>query len=85
MTMTQLFDPIELSRSTTDSSSIKQEPSTPSDDTMMFMPESMIGLAQPSGSISDNENDRVKIYFQFLIISKMYSFRIIYLIQCHLL
>ena len=63
MTMTQLFDPIESPRSATNSTSIKQEPSTPSDDTMMFMPESLIGLAQPSESMSDTENEQVKFIF----------------------
>jgi hypothetical protein len=61
MTMTQLFDPIESPKSITNSTSIKQEPNTPADDTMIFMPESLIGLAQPSESISDNENEQVKI------------------------
>jgi hypothetical protein len=68
MTMTQLFDPIESPQSTRDFSSVKQEPNTPTDDAMMFMPESIIGLAQPSGQISDTESEQVKIYFSFLII-----------------
>jgi hypothetical protein len=48
MTMTQLFDPVESPQST-----IKQEPETQTDDTVMHMPESLVGLAQPSESMSD--------------------------------
>ncbi|CAF0918379.1 unnamed protein product [Rotaria sp. Silwood1] len=60
MTMTQLFDPMESPKSTRTSisTSIKQEPETLGNDTIMYMPESLIGLAQPSESISDNENDQ---------------------------
>jgi hypothetical protein len=62
MTMTQLFNPIE---SPTNLTSVKQEPHTPSDDTMIFMPESLIGLAEPSESISDNESEQVKFILNF--------------------
>jgi hypothetical protein len=65
MTMTQLFDPIESPRSATISTPIKQEPQSPIDDTVMFMPESLVGLAQPSGSTSDYENEQVKFIFNF--------------------
>jgi len=61
LTMTQLFDHTELPTSPTNLTSIKQEPNTPSDDTTMFMPESLIGLAQPSESMSDIENDQNKL------------------------
>jgi len=58
--MTQLFDPIESPRSTDNNSTfIKNEPNTPSADTTMFMPQSLIGLAQPSESLSDIENEQV--------------------------
>jgi len=60
MTMTQLFQPMESPKSNTDLTPIKQEPSTPSDDTIMFMPESLIGLAQPSELMFDIENEQVK-------------------------
>jgi hypothetical protein len=60
MTMTQIFHPIESPKSNTDLTPIKQEPSTPSDDTIMFMPESLIGLAQPSELTFDSENEQVK-------------------------
>jgi hypothetical protein len=43
MTMTQLFDPIEPIMNTI----LKKEPETPLIDRTMFMPESLIGLAQP--------------------------------------
>ena len=65
MTMTQLFDPIESPRSATKSTPIKQEPQSPIDDTVMFMPESLIGLAQPSDSTSDYENELVKFISNF--------------------
>lgn len=61
MTMTQLFDPIESPQITRKkTNSIKQEPNTPSDDTLMFMPESLIGLAEPSESLSNTDNEQVK-------------------------
>ena len=60
MTMTQLFDPIETPKPAKRSNSVKQEPTTPSDDTSMFMPESLIGLAQRSESISNTDNEQVK-------------------------
>ena len=63
MTMTQLFDPMESPQSTTNSTPVKQEPQTPVDDTVMFMPESLVGLAQPSDTTSDHENDQVKCIF----------------------
>lgn len=59
MTLTQLFDPIESPRSRNNSTFIKNEPNTPLSDTTMFMPESLIGLAQPSESLSDTENEPV--------------------------
>ncbi|CAF2428122.1 unnamed protein product [Rotaria sp. Silwood2] len=60
MTMTQLFDPIESPKSTrtSTSTSIKQEPDIPGNDTIMYIPESLIGLAQPSESMSDNESEQ---------------------------
>ncbi|CAF3775481.1 unnamed protein product [Rotaria sordida] len=58
MTMTQLFDPLESPKSIETSTSIKQEPETLSNDTIMYMPESLIGLAQPSESMSDNDNEQ---------------------------
>ncbi|CAF3458783.1 unnamed protein product [Rotaria socialis] len=61
MTLTQLFDPMDSSRSTTSSTPMKQEPETPGNDTTMFMPESLIGLAQPSESMFDNENEQNNI------------------------
>jgi hypothetical protein len=63
MTMTQLFDRIESPKLNTNSTPIKQEPNTPSDDTIIFMPESLIGLAEPSESMSDTENEQVKFIF----------------------
>jgi len=51
---------MESPKSNTDLTPIKQEPSTPSDDTIMFMPESLIGLAQPSELMFDIENEQVK-------------------------
>lgn len=83
MTMTQLFDPIESPRSRNNSTFIKNEPNTPSADTTMFMPESLIGLAQPTESLSDIENEQVT---SCLIILKksLSSFRIIYRIKWHL-
>ncbi len=65
MTMTQLFGPVESPKSSTNSTPIKREPETPTDDTAVFMPESLIGLAQPSESMSDDENEQVKFIFQF--------------------
>ncbi|CAF0937085.1 unnamed protein product [Adineta steineri] len=58
LTMTQLFDSFESPKSTVNSTPIKQEPETQADDTVIFMPESIIGLAQPSASTSDDENDQ---------------------------
>ncbi|CAF2843826.1 unnamed protein product [Rotaria sp. Silwood2] len=60
MTMTQLFDPIESPKSTrtSTSTSLKQEPDIPGNDTIMYIPESLIGLAQPSESMSDNESEQ---------------------------
>lgn len=60
MTMTQLFDPIESPKSTKTSTPIKLEPNTPSNDSLIFIPESLIGLAQPSESLSDDENEQVR-------------------------
>lgn len=76
MTLTQLFDPIESPKSTVASTPVKQEPNTPSNNTTMFMPESLIGLAQPSESTSDNENDEVTSFLCFNHI-EFYNFRII--------
>lgn len=57
MTMTQIFDPIDSSPSTSDNTTvIKNEPCTPSNDSMTFVPESQIGLAEPS----DNPDERVR-------------------------
>jgi hypothetical protein len=61
--MTQLFDPVESPQSSANSTPIKQEPRTPIDDTVMFMPESLVGLAQPSDSMSDDGNEEVKFIF----------------------
>ena len=85
MTMTQLFDAVESSKSTTTSTPIKQEPETPSDDTMFFMPESLIGLAQPSESMSDNENQQVNFISNFEPLIETFNFRIIYPIYYHYL
>ena len=74
MTMTQLFDPIESPRTTIRKSDfVKQEPKTPSDDTTMFMPESLIGLAQPS----DTDNEHVKINAKIFLILKTTFFLIV--------
>lgn len=72
--MTQLFDPIESPRSTDNNSTfIKNEPNTPSADTTMLMPQSLIGLAQPSESLSDIENEQV-ISFVILLFKKFIYF-----------
>lgn len=57
--MTELFNrrPSPNSPATT----IKKETSTPSDDTSMFIPESLVGLAQPSASDQDDEQVKFKI------------------------
>ena len=68
MTMTQLFDSVESPRPRNNSTFIKQEPNTPSDDTMMFMPESLIGLAQPTDSMSNTEDEQVKFLCKFQMI-----------------
>ena len=63
--MTQLFDPIELPESSTNSMSVKQEPTTPVNDTMMSVLESLVGLAQPFETMSNNENEQVKFICNF--------------------
>ncbi len=81
MTMTQLFDPVESPKSRTASPPVKQEPNTPPDNSMLFMPESLIGLAQPSESMSDTENNQVKLFVRFHSFT-INHLRILFPIQC---
>lgn len=51
--MTELFN--RRSSPISPTTTIKKEASTPSEDTSMFIPESLVGLAQPSASDQDDE------------------------------
>lgn len=76
MTMTQLFDPVESpSVRTNRSTLVKNEPNTPSDDTSMFIPESLVGLAQPLASASDQDDDQVRENHDISMDSCEYFFR----------
>ena len=55
MTMTQLFDPMESPQSTT-TTTIKNEPCTPLNESLTCIPESLVGLAEPL----DSPDERVR-------------------------
>lgn len=61
MTMTQLFDGIESPRSSLNKTIVKHEPNTPGDETMLNMPESLVGLAERSASTLDYNDYQVKL------------------------
>lgn len=57
ITMTQLFEPVESSRTSLNQTTMKDEPHTLNDDTILNMPESLIGLAERSLSPFNAEDE----------------------------